>query len=164
MSVVYNAIIQRLQNIASINIYNINSDGSTSPWWEVNGSYIMKEVIIDESNLQEEVQSISAKIAHWGRYCSQCKRIWDIKSREYRIWKAQQYLKYRNMEGKHTEKEIDSLIRVDPIYSNYYQEIERAEETYNTLLNVVQALLAKKEIIKSMVFRRNTEDGAPLAI
>jgi hypothetical protein len=160
----YDSLAQRLQNISSFNIYSIDATGNAFAWWEVTGSYIMKEVLIDESNLQEEVQTISAKIGHWGRYCSQCKRVLDIKSREYRIWKAQQYLRYRNMEGKHTEKEIDSLIRVDPFYNKYYQEIERAEEAYNTLSYIVQALLSKKEIIKSLVYRRNTEDGAPLAI
>jgi hypothetical protein len=160
----YNVLVQRLQNISSFNIYTINLDGTVSPWWEVTGAHIIKEVFIDESNLQEEVQTISAKIGHWGRYCAQCKRVWDIKAREYRIWKAQQYLKYRNTGEKHTEKEIDSLIRVDPFYSNYYLEVERAEEAYNTISYVVQALMSKKEIIKSMVYRRNTEDGAPLSI
>lgn len=160
----FDALVHRLQNIPSFNIHCINPDGTTSSWWEVTGDYIMKEVLIDENKLQEEVQCISGKIAHWGRYLSQCQRVSDIKKREYRIWKATKYVSFRSDGEKRTEKEIDSLIRIDSMYSQMYKEQERADEAHNSIQLIVDALLCKKSIIEKMVYRKNREDGAPLSI
>lgn len=160
---VFDAMVHSLQNIPSFNIHFINENGTTSPWWEITGEFIMKEVLINENALQEEVQCISGKVAHWGRYYSQCQRVAEIKEREYRIWRSGKYLEFRK-EKSHTEKEVDALIRTDPMYSHYYREHERAVEAANSMKLIVDALLVKKNILQTMVYRRNTEDGAPLSI
>lgn len=157
-------IIQRLQNIPPFNIYQINPDGSCNPWYEVIGKDVVAELLISDFNIKEQVQSVSAIIGHWGRLRSQAKRVWDIKAREYRIWKATKYLEFRQDEEKHTEKEIDALIRTSVGYNQMYTEVERAEEAYESTSIIVQAWQAKKAMMKDLLYRHNTEDGSELVL
>lgn len=157
-------LIQRLQNIPEFNIYTINKDGTCSPWYVVSGKEIIPDILIMDYNLKQQVQTVSGTISHWGRLSSQAKRVWDIKAREYRIWKAQKYLEFRQDGEKHTEKEIDALIRTSSGYNEKYIEVERAEEAYNSTVVIVQAWQAKKALMKDLLYRHNTEEGSELVI
>jgi len=158
------AIIQRLQNIASFNIYQINTDGTCQPWYNVTGKEVVDNLLLSDSDLRGQVQTVNGRIAYWGRLASQAKRVLEIKEREYRIWKATIYLHYRNDGEKHTEKELDALIRTSPGYVDSYQQIERAEEAYNSTLAVVDAWKSKLQVMKMAIYRQNTEDGSQLSL
>jgi len=160
----FDAIVQRLQNIAPFNIHKINEDGTTEPWFKITGPLIIKDLIVAEDALAEQLQTVSGRIAYWGRLVAQTKRVWDIKSREYRVWRSTMYLMYRNDGEKHTEKELDSLIRTQPAYPILYAAVETAEEAYNATLAILNGWKSKQKVMESTVFRRNTEDGPVLSI
>lgn len=161
----YDGIIKRLQALAPFNIYNVQEDGKIAPGNFITGPVIINDLVLNDRDILEQVQVISGKIAYWGRLCAQCKRVWEITERNYRIWRDSLYLQYRQGEvKKYTEKEIDALIRTTPEYNIYYNEQERAEEAYNAACAITEAWKAKKEMLKLAVYRRNTELGGNLAI
>lgn len=157
-------IVQRLQNIPPFNIYKIKNDGTCEPWYKVSGKEIIPDILIMDYNLKQQVQTVSGTISHWGRLSSQAKRVWDIKAREYRVWRAKKYLGFRQDGEKHTEKEIDALIRTSEGYNELYNEVERAEEAYYSTVIIVQAWQAKKALMKDLLYRHNTEDGSELVL
>lgn len=160
----FDAIVQRLQAVAPFNLHYVSPNGETLPWWEIDSNLLLEDLVLSDLDLDGQVQTLALRIAFWGRLCAQAKRIWEIKEREYRIWKARYYIIYREDETKRTEKEIDSLIRLKPEYISLYNDVEKAEEVYNILTAVVEAWRAKKDIVKTAVYRRATEDGAKLSI
>jgi hypothetical protein len=160
----FDAIMQRLQAVSPFNLNYVSPNGEALPWWEIDSNLLLEDLVLSDLDLDGQVQTLALRIAFWGRLCAQAKRIWEIKERKYRIWKAKWYILYREDETKHTEKEIDSLIRVRPEYISLYNDVEKAEEVYNILTAVVEAWRVKKDIVKTAVYRRSTEDGSKLSI
>lgn len=158
------AIIDRLQRIHSFNIHAVQEDGSVAPWWEVTGASVVPELIVTEADIMEQVQTISARIMHWGRMVAQCKRVCDIEERGYRAWRSQFFLNLLVEVGdgkKPTDKIMEAQMRVTPEYAEWYERTERAEEAYNTANAVLDGFRAKKEMLRLAVYRRN-EDGAAI--
>lgn len=158
----FDAIVQRLQNMAPFNIYKINDDGTVEPWFRVTGQSVIPEIVLSEVGVGEQLQSVTAQIAYWGRLAAQAKRVWDVEERNYRIWRSTMWLMYKQDEIKRTEKEIDNVIRTQPNYQTWYSKVERAEEAYNSAVAIREAWKAKREVMKSAVYRQNTEDGSIL--
>lgn len=157
------AIIGRLQNLHPFNIYEIDPiTGDIKPWYSVVAPTVLPELVIQENNLTEQIQVVSAQIAHWGRLTAQAKRIWAIAERKYRIWRDTQQLLIINTpddKKKPTQATIDATIRTMPEYSVHYQNIERAEEAYNAANAILDGFRAKKEMMK-LAIRRDQETGA----
>lgn len=160
----FDAILQRLQNMTPFNIYQVNPDGTVAPWYNVNGSAVVSDLLLTDHNIREQVQTITGRIADWGRLAAQAKRVWSISERNYRVWRSTMYITIKNSEGKKTEKEIEATYRIHPDYARVYNEVERAEEAYNATLAILDAWKAKLQVIKAHVYRQNTEDGAVLTI
>lgn len=160
--------VARLQNMRPFNIYNINSKGEVSPWFEVT-SEVVKELVIQTYDLATQVQAISAQIQFWGRMESQCKRVWEIEERNYRRWRDGQYLALSSPPTddprkeaawkKPTEKKIEALYRQTPEYNQYWEAVERAEEAFNGAHAILEGFRAKKDMLRSHVYR-SKEDGA----
>ena len=135
-------IIARLQNLAPFNVYQVTPTGDIEPWFEVTGG-IVRDLILQEDTLGEQVQTISAQIMHWGRLSSQCKRVWEITERQYRIWRDRTVLAMLEPATKPkdwkkpTEKQVNSTIRTLPEYTEHYIAQERAEEAYNACVAVL---------------------------
>jgi hypothetical protein len=161
----FDAVVQRLQNISSFNIYEVRADGSVAPWYEVAPADVIPTVVVNENDVLEQVQTLSGRIGHWGRLVAQCKRVWQIEERGYRVWRDTKYLNIvQTSEKKPTEKIIDATIRADPEYSVWYQRMERAEEAYNAAGAVLDAFRMKKEALRIAAYRRNEEGASILGI
>jgi len=159
-------IVARLQNIQPFNIYAVNPDGSVVPWYEVTGAQLIPDLIVQESNLLEQVQIISARVMHWGRLVAQAKRVWQIEERIYRRWRDKFFLdaiKVSESDGKKkpTDKQIEAEYRNSPEYVVLYSNTERAEEAYNACLAVLDGFKMKKEALRIAAYRRQ-EDGASI--
>ena len=155
-------IIARLQNLPSFNIYQVKPDGTVEPWYEVTGASLIADLVIKESDLLEQVQAISARIAHWGRLAAQAKRVWQVEERNYRRWRDGFYLQViQTSEKKPSDKIIEAQYRNSPEYNVYYGATERAEEAYNAVMAILDGWRAKKESLKMAVYRKN-EDGAAI--
>lgn len=159
------AIIQRLQNMGIFNIHSVEIDGTTAPWYDVTGE-IVRDLVIQESDLATQVETISAQIAHWGRMAAQCKRVWEIKERELRVWKNQQILSKltppKDDKGwkKPTQQLLEASYRADPVYSQLHVEVERAEEAYNAAQAIQDGFRAKRDMLRAAVVKYR-DDAAP---
>lgn len=164
--------ISRLQNLHPFNIHAIQADGGIQPWYEVTG-LIVKDLVLDEVTLAQQVQTIAAQITHWGRLAAQAKRVWEIAEREYRRWRDYQVLKMieppANPElakgwKKPTEAIIEATYRTDPEYVKYQVGIERAEEAYNGAIAVQDGFKAKKDMLVRYVVRYRDETQPHLTV
>jgi len=163
------SIIARLQNLHAFNVYQIQPDGSVAPWFEVTGG-IVKDLILHEDKLAEQVQTISAQIMHWGRLVGQAKRVWEITERQYRIWRDRTVLALLDPVTKPkdwkkpTQAQVDATVRSQPEYTDHYVAQERAEEAYNAAMAVLDGFRAKRDMIKASVLRATENGAARLAV
>jgi hypothetical protein len=164
--------IARLQNLHSFNVFAIQKNGTVEPWYEVTG-LIVKDLVIEEATLGQQVQTIGAQITHWGRLAAQCKRVWEIEERDYRRWRDYQILKMveppANPEPakvwkKPSEAVIEATYRTDPDYVKWNQKIERAEEAYNAAIAVQDGFKAKKDMLMRYVVRYRDETQPHLTV
>jgi len=150
-------IISRIQSIQSFNIYKILDTGEVEPWYEVVGASIVPELVIREHTVLEEAQTVAGQIMHWGRMVAQCKRVWEIEERNYRIWRDGRFVVLSTPpegEKKPSEKLIDATIRTDPDYRQWYVRQERAEEAYNAAMLVLNGWRAKKDMLETSMIQR----------
>lgn len=159
--------VARLQNVRPFNIYTIDEKGNVGPWFPVT-SEVVSELVIQSYDLGTQVQAISVQIQFWGRMQSQCKRVWQIEERNYRRWRDAQYLALSASPDdpaeaktwkKPTEKKIEALYRQMPEYNELWNAVERAEEAFNGATAVLEGFRAKKDMLRSHVYR-SKEDGA----
>lgn len=164
--------IARLQNLHPFNIYAIQADGGVQPWYEVTG-LIVKDLVLDEVTLGQQVQTIAAQITHWGRLAAQAKRVWEIEERNYRRWRDYCFLKAieaptepEAAKGwkKPTEAAIEASYRTDPEYVKHQSKIERAEEAYNAAIAVQEGFKAKKDMLVRYVVRYRDETQPHLTV
>lgn len=154
--------VQRLQNIQPFNIYRVDeTTGKVEPWFEVTAE-ITNDLVLREQSLGHQVQIVSGEVNKWHRLASQAKRVWQIEERRYRVWRDRLYLKaIEEAEGKKpSDKIIEAGYRTHKDYGKYYGAVERAEEAYNSCLAVVEGFRAKRDMMKSYVFRHR-DDAAP---
>lgn len=162
----------RLQNMRSFNIYTIDAKGNVGSWYEV-GSDIVQELVIQSHNLDVQVQTISAQVQFWGRMESQCKRVWQIEERNYRRWRDGQLLDAARPPSdpdaqkgwkKPSEKHIEAAYRQLPEYHKMWQATERAEEAFNACHNILEGFRAKKDMLRSHVYRAKEDGAARLSV
>jgi hypothetical protein len=164
--------VARLSNLNPFNIFAVHADGTVHPWYEVSGA-IVKDLVIDEVALGQQVQTISAQIAHWGRLAAQAKRVWEIEEREYRRWRDQIILEMveppadpqsRKDWKKPTELVIEATYRTHPEYVAWNQRIERAEEAHNAAIAVQEGFKAKRDMLVRYVTRHRDESQPHLTV
>jgi len=157
------AILQRLSKVPTFTIYDLLDSGEVVPEYELPTSQIIAELLLLEENLVEQIGVIPAEIMNWGRMVARAKRVWETEERNYRIWRDTFYLELlRVSEGakKPTEALLTSTIRSTVEYRQWYERIERAEESHNALLAVLEGWRAKKELVRTAVVRQ-FENAAP---
>ena len=123
--------IARLSNLNPFNVYAIHGDGTVQPWYDVTGA-IVKDLVLDEVTLAQQVQTIGAQITHWGRLAAQAKRVWEVEERDYRRWRDYQILQMveppsdpavRKEWKKPTEQVIEALAGRVPPYAVNAEEL-----------------------------------------
>lgn len=176
------AHVQRLQNLPSFNIHSVDGDGKTTkPWYEVSG-VVVREIAINSNNLAVEVEVVSAQVAAWGRLAAQAKRIWEVTERRYRIWRDTKMLSYleppvtaakkgKAKEGDEAEKwkapteaMRNAMIHIEPEYTQWQVDLERAEEAYNAALAVQDGFKAKRDMLKTYAVRVGDESAPHLKV
>jgi len=160
--------VQRLQNMPGFDIHQVTDRGEATPWYKVDGT-IIRDLVIRETDLAVQVQSVAAQIAHWGRMCALTKRVWEIREREYRKWRSEYYLAMlRGAEDtdakKPTEKQIEAMYRSEPDYATLQNEIERAEEAYSSSADIRDAFRAKRDMLKATVYKSRDDGSVSLSI
>ncbi len=86
-----------------------------------------------------------AHILRWQRAAAASKRVWQIRDREYREWKAAKVVEYRTppADGKGwkapTQAACEAKYRADPNYSKMSSVVEGSEEAHSACLGVIDA-------------------------
>lgn len=156
--------VQRLQQMPPFTLSQLDGD-KVVPWWTV--ADVVKDLVIHEQTLGYQVQIVSGEINKWHRLAAGQRRIWQVQERHYRVWRDKFYLEAINPEGKPddwkkpSEKQVESMYRAHKDYAKYNRAIEEAEEAYNCCLGVVEALRAKRDMLRSYVLK-NRDDGSAI--
>jgi hypothetical protein len=182
MSNYLNEYIARFENMPAFNIAMVSRDGMrSSPWYEVQPTAIVRELVLDELNVALQVQTVTAEIQKWGRLGAQARRVWQLEERGYRAWRSQFFLEAtkrpendedkpgwtRTAKGEPkvpTKETIEAMYRVAPEYHQWQVRIEKAEETYNAVQAVYEAFKAKKDMLKQFAYRNRDSGQAQLAV
>jgi hypothetical protein len=158
--------IARLQHLEPFEIQAVGPDGAPQPWYVVTGD-IVRELVIYEPTLAEQVQSIAAQLGHWGRLAAQAKRVWEIEERAFRQWKATQVLalseppdnpEQARVWKKPSEARIEAAYRTSGAYADWSARVERAEEAFNAATAIVEAFRAKASVLRWAVFKGRDEN------
>ena len=158
--------VARLQNMEPFNIQAVNAKGEPQPWYSVTGE-IVRDLVIYEPTLAEQVQAIAAQIAHWGRLAAQSKRVWEIEERRFRSWKAERVLELSEPPDdpelakvwkKPSEAKIEATYRTDPDYEVQSARVERAEECFNAATAILEGFKAKASVLRWAVFKGRDEN------
>ena len=143
--------IQRFENLPTFNVHHVASDGmSASVWMEVDPRDVAAELIYDELNVAAQLDLIAANIQKWTRLEAMANRVWQLRERQLRSWKAGYCVEiYEGAEGKKPpEWLVKEKYRVESTYGELSAEVERAEEAYNAVRGIVLAFRAKKDVLE----------------
>lgn len=144
-------------------IQSIDKDGKLSDWYTVDGR-IVQELVVREIDLTTQVQAIAGQIAFWARMVAQTKRVWEIRERELRKWKAAKYFEVvKAAEKKPTEAKIAAEIRLMDGYEEKYTLVEAAEEAHNAAAGILDGFKAKRDQLRAHAYRPR-DDGSKLTI
>lgn len=160
----HDAIVHRLQAIQPFTIQQIDTTtGTPSPWAQVTGPSILRDVVINPHSLRDQVDTISGFIAHWGRLVAQTRRVWQVHDRRYRHWRSTielQVLKegIEGLDKKPTVAAIEAHYRSLPEYAVMQTAIEDAEEAYNSAVAIFEAFKEKASQLRRDV--RFNQDGS----
>ncbi len=162
-------IVGRLSNLPPFTVHKFDdTTNEIAPFMNVTQG-IVQELVINEVNLQEQVQAISAQIQYWARLVSIARRTVVVLQRNYRQWQAYKYIqavtppqdeKESKAFKKPTEEGIKALYRVDPEYIIHQTKIENAEETLSSCEGILEGFRAKLQSMKLSI-QRNRDDGMP---
>jgi hypothetical protein len=142
--------VQRLQNLESFDVWSVDKEGAPVFWYSQDPGEIVRELVIPDHQLAIAAQTVAAQVFHWGRLFAQQKRIHEIREREYRVWKAKQYVAaIEGADKKPSDTVIEAKYRTHPEYGKYAAEVERAAEVMNTLEHVYFAFQAKANMLRS---------------
>ncbi len=165
-------MIERLASLPSFNIHAIKGD-ETVPWFEVTGKMLVKDLLIDSTDLGAQVDVMAVQIMHWGRLEAQARRVWEVEEHKYRVWRDTQYvrltdpphdLKQGQQWKKPTEARVEADIRVHEDYPVWQGRLERAEEAYNATRYAREAFVAKKDMLKQFGMRAHDNSGQRLSV
>lgn len=159
--------IHRVQNIPSWNIHSISDDGMhANPWFEVTCDQAVRDLVLDEMRLHEQVSTVTGEIQKWGRLSALARRAWEVEERAYRTWRSAYMLQKMDPEEKTkgwkrpTKEQLEAMYRMEPAYHQLQARIERAEEAFHATEVMLEAMRAKKDMLLKFAYRRR-DDGLP---
>jgi hypothetical protein len=154
------AYLARFQNLPPWNVHQLIDGGrNTVPWYEVNPTDLIPELVLNELDLANQVMSVTAQIQKWGRLEALAKRVWEVAERRYRCWRAQKWLDLTEAGSKKlTEANFEAIYRSAPEYEVFQIELERAEEAHTATHHTVEAWRAKRAMLEKFAVRYR--DGA----
>lgn len=148
-----------VQNLPQITLEQISEQGTVTPWQPLDLASVVQAVVINESNLIQQVEQISAQIMYWGRLEALAKRVWEVREREYRVWRDKTILQI--IDGSKVAQWVaDAKVREHADYAKHYEQTEKAEEAYNAIRTIVEAFRTKALMLRTFV-RREQEASQP---
>jgi hypothetical protein len=155
----YDECVHRLQNLPSFTLSTIQEDGSIVPWWTVNPADLVPTLILRHARLHEDIQQIGVQIFEWARHVALAQRVWEIRERRLRVWKAEAFAAAKEKDPKAAKYMVEEAYRQLPDYENLCSEVDKAAEVHQCAQGVLDALKAKRDMLRSFV--RRGRDGNP---
>lgn len=149
----YSALVSRLMSQAPAEVKTITPSGELGPGVVINGEIAARELLLNEDCLEHYVEVVSTQIQYWGRVAAQGLRAWEIRERDYRVWRSQTILKWV-ADKKYKKTEAELAIRLEPEYKEYYRAMEEAQEAYNAAESVLEGFRAQKDMLRTFARRR----------
>ncbi len=152
MNIVLTQLVQKFQNMPPIQIDAIMEGGDIHGWFTVNPSDIIPSLVISQDTMAEAAGT-AAEILYWGRLVAHCQRVWEIRQRNLRTWKAERYLSEVDLaeskkEKKPSDKLIEAKYRVHPEYNNINHLTEKAGESFSGVQCILDAFKAKRDLLR----------------
>lgn len=174
-------LVQRLQNLPSFHIYAIDNSGKLQRWYDVPVGDCVAELSVRRDTVPTQVETIAAQVGHWGRLSALAKRAWQIREREYRVWRDRTLLAILTPPDDGEEKQgwsrtakgepkapsltmADQIMRQSPEYGEFQQSLEEAEEAYNAANAMLDAFRAKANVLRHFVRHDNLSHMPQLSI
>lgn len=182
MSSYLDAYVARFENMPGFTLYSVTPDGKLArPWFKVEPTDVVRSLVIDETNLGNQVQVVTAEIQKWGRFIAQAKRVWELQERGYRAWRSQFFLDANTAPDGDDEKPgwtrtakgepkgpsistVEALYRTAPEYHSWQILVEEAEEVFNSVTSIYEAFKAQRDMLKHFAYRNRDSGEAQLAI
>lgn len=149
-------------------LYTISPENEVKPGVIVNVKDLLKVIAIDDSRLRRDIDQVVPQILDWGRLVALQKRVWTLREREYRTWKARQELAIRSAGkdskdgwgtgGKVSADQVEAIYRTSPDYAVVSRAVEEAEEAYLFADVVYRAMKTKADVLMADV--RRVPDGS----
>lgn len=169
-------IVDALTRLPDFTIYRVNETTlQIEPFMNVSQS-IVNELVIQEVNLKDQVQCISAQIQYWARLVSIARRVVVQAQRNYRVWQAGKAIQYITppSEGgltthtagwkKPTIDEKEARYRMEPEYNAMNMDIEKYEEVLSACEGILDGFRAKLQSLKLGVTRNRDEAMPTLSV
>lgn len=164
----HDAYLASLASIPAQKLYTLTADGAVAVFAEVSGTAIIQKLAVSQTDLRGDVDRVVPEIMHWGRLVALQKRVWVVREREYRVWKARFEVAFRQLHaqskegwgqgGKVSGDQVEAAYRTDPGYVGVSLELEAAEEAYLFADAVYRAFRAKMDLLLQDV--RRLPDGS----
>ncbi len=151
--------IHRLQNLAPFTIQKLNAEGEPEDWWTVEPASLVGMVILNPTTLHQSILDMGVYIMEWSRHVARAQRIWEIHERRRTVWKAAQLVEGKEKDPKAPQWMLEAAYRQHPDYERLSANVDRAAEAHNCAQAVVDALKAKRDMMRSFV--RRGHDGNP---
>lgn len=158
--------VARFENMPKFTIQAFNEAGTeATDWYEIIPKAIVADLVINEMNVGTQAQTITAEIQKWGRFVSLTRRVWELRERQYRVWRSQFYLDaIDKADKKPSDKIIEAQYRVDPEYAVKQIAVERAEEAFNATQAIYDAFKAKRDMLRVFSYRNGDTGAAQFAV
>lgn len=151
--------VHRLQNIAPFTLQTILESGVIEDWWSPSPNELAELCVLREDRLYSDIVQIPVRIMEWSRIVAQAQRIWEIRTRELRTWKATEVVAGKEEDPKAAQYVLEEKYRGKEAYVALSEKVERAAEAVNAATAVLDGLKAKKDMLRMFVARN--KDGNP---
>lgn len=159
MSTIYDAAVHRVQNLSPFNIQTLDDAGEPVDWWEVQPKDLAPQVVVNPATLGDDVSILPVQILEWSRHVARTQRVWEIRERRLRVWKARAIVAGKEENSKAPISLLESAYRTLPEYEKLASEVDRAAEAHNCATAMLDALKAKRDMMRNFV--RRGVDGNP---
>ena len=150
------AAVQRLQSLPRFHLQSIDDSGRPVAHWDVSPVDLAPEIITSVHSYEIDLETVGALVVEWGVRVARAQRVWEIRERHLRTWKARKTLELKELtdeEGKPkklTQAQIEATYRLDEAYETLNQEVEKAAEAHQCALAVLEAVRAKVQTLRSL--------------
>lgn len=159
------AAIVRLSNIPPIHVQAVDDASGEIKTWFWGRDADLQALRLAEGDRARLVALVGVELARWGRAAAATKRVWQVRDRVLREWKAAMIVAAvtpppgADVENEGEKKKkggwkqppqwiVEASYRAEPDYPRLNSLIEQAEEAHTACLGVIEAWQALSRLLE----------------